>query len=88
MAELQLTVGNLLGGVYHTQLGQYGRRYFRDNRVALFLAEFQAELEDVENEIKQRNNPGRQGALSLSPALGDPPKYQYIAVSLNLGRSL
>ncbi len=56
MAELQLTIGNLLGGVCHTQLGQYGRRYFSDKRVAPFLAEFQAELEDIENEIKQRNN--------------------------------
>ncbi len=56
MAELQLSIGNLLGGVLHTQLGQYGRRYFSDNRVARFLAEFQAELEDIENEIKQRNN--------------------------------
>ncbi|MBI9091407.1 MAG: hypothetical protein JEZ12_19520 [Desulfobacterium sp.] len=56
MAELQLTIGNLLGGVYHTQLGQYGRRYFSDKRVAPFLVEFQAELEDIETEIKQRNN--------------------------------
>lgn len=56
MAELQLSIGTLLGSVYHTRLGQYSRRYFTDTRVAPFLAEFQAELEDIENEIKKRNN--------------------------------
>lgn len=55
MAELQLTIGNLLGGVYHTRLGEYGRRHFKDGRVAEFLTEFQAELEEIEHEILGRN---------------------------------
>ena len=54
-AELQLTIGALLGGVYYTRLGEYGKRYFDDKRVESHLAEFQAELEEIETDIKQRN---------------------------------
>ncbi len=59
-AELQLTTGALLGGIYYTRLGEYGKRYFDDKRVEPHLAEFQAELEEIETDIKQRN----QEALS------------------------
>jgi arachidonate 15-lipoxygenase len=54
-AELQLAIGSLLGGVYHTRLGEYGKRYFDDKRVEPHLAELQAELEEIETDIKQRN---------------------------------
>ena len=54
-AELQLTIGALLGGIYYTRLGEYGKRYFDDKRVEPHLAEFQAELEEIETDIKQRN---------------------------------
>ena len=54
-AELQSTIGVLSGGVYYTRLGEYEKRYFDDKRVEPHLAEFQADLEEIENGIKQRN---------------------------------
>lgn len=36
-------------------LGDYGRRYFKDERVEAPLKAFQSRLEEIENEIEQRN---------------------------------
>lgn len=47
----QLKIGQLLGGVYYTQLGQYGKRYFRDARVGALLEQFQAALAAIEGEL-------------------------------------
>lgn len=59
MSYLQLLVGQLLGGIYFTRLGQYDRHqrgsWFTDPRVAEPLAAFQNNLVAVEREIGARN---------------------------------
>lgn len=55
MAELQLNVGFLLGGVHYTTLGEYGPLRFRDDRLEQPLAAFQKELSDIGQTIAQRN---------------------------------
>jgi arachidonate 15-lipoxygenase len=56
---LQLLVGQGLGGVYFTRLGDYNRHqllpYFKLPSVARALGTFQANLAQVEREIGQRN---------------------------------
>ena len=55
MAELQLQVLYLLGGVYYTRLGDYRKRQFKDDRVKPLLRAFQSELAQVEATIGERN---------------------------------
>ena len=59
MGLLQLLVGQLLGGIYFTRLGEYDRHqrepWFADPRVSEPLAAFQANLARVEQEIGARN---------------------------------
>lgn len=59
MGLLQLLVGQLLGGVYFTRLGQYDRHqrgdWFSDARVVEPLAAFQNNLAAVERTIGARN---------------------------------
>ncbi|WP_106393028.1 lipoxygenase family protein [Enhygromyxa salina] len=59
MALLQQLVGQLLGGIYFTRLGEYDRHqrqpWFSDPRVAEPLAAFQTTLVSVENTIGARN---------------------------------
>lgn len=51
----QISVFSLLGGVYHTQLGQYSRRALpRDRRVTAALEVYQKKLEDIEKAIEMR----------------------------------
>lgn len=67
-AELQLTLGYLLGTVHYTQLGQYNPHHFKDPRVAPVLAAFQQDLTAVGAFI-QENNRGRALAYdTLVPA--------------------
>ncbi|MCR9144343.1 MAG: lipoxygenase [bacterium] len=54
-AYMQLDTGYLLGGVHHTQLGQYGKKYFKDPRLEPALARFQKRLAEIEVEISERN---------------------------------
>ncbi len=59
MGVVQLIIGQLLGGVYFTRLGQYDRHqdtpYFSDPHVADPLASFHAALAEVERTIGSRN---------------------------------
>ena len=59
MSFVQLVVGQLLGGVYFTRLGQYDRHqtkpYFQDPRVKPLLDAFQANLREIERIIGTRN---------------------------------
>ncbi len=59
MALLQVIVGQLLGGIYFTRLGQYDRHqpngWFSDPRVTEPLAAFQSNLDLVERTIGARN---------------------------------
>ncbi|MDJ0839407.1 MAG: lipoxygenase family protein [Acidobacteriota bacterium] len=54
-AELQMTLGYLLGTVHHTQLGEYGDDYFQDPRVAAPLATFKQALLEAEKNMIRRN---------------------------------
>jgi arachidonate 15-lipoxygenase len=55
MAELQMNLGYLLGGVRYTTLGDYQVDHFRDPRVAEPLARFQATIRRIGAQIDQRN---------------------------------
>jgi arachidonate 15-lipoxygenase len=55
LANLQMEFLTLLGGVVHTNLGQYAANWFTDKRVAEPLRAFQDELAQIENTIKKRN---------------------------------
>lgn len=55
-ANMQLDTGFLLGGVLHTELGQYGRHYFKDPRIEPALERFQKRLAEIEQEITDRNS--------------------------------
>jgi arachidonate 15-lipoxygenase len=62
-SENQMNMTYLLGSIYYTQLGQYDGdpqdkkpvSYFKDDRVAQPLQEFQERLRTIELEIKARN---------------------------------
>lgn len=47
----QLNIGQLLGGVYYTQLGQYGEGYFSDPQVKTSLVEFQSALTKIDRDL-------------------------------------
>lgn len=51
----QLELTYLLGQIYHTQLGQYEKSWFTDQRVLAPLHRFQANLLDIETAIAERN---------------------------------
>lgn len=55
LANLQMEFLTLLGGVVHTNLGQYAANWFTDKRVAEPLRAFQEELAGIETTIKARN---------------------------------
>lgn len=60
VARLQMALGKLLGGVHHTQLGQYPHHlgadlWLREPRVAEGLSAFQSRLQTIESEIAKRN---------------------------------
>ena len=62
VAQLQVDVGKLLGGVHHTRLGQYPTEglilkegWFSDELVAGRLADYQRALADVEATIEERD---------------------------------
>ncbi|MFN0051533.1 MAG: lipoxygenase family protein [Planctomycetales bacterium] len=67
MAELQLNLGFLLGGIHYTTLGQYGLLHFRDGRVKAPLAKFHKALQEIGTTISQRNQ-SRRPYEYLSPA--------------------
>lgn len=54
-AESQMNMTYLLGSVYYTTLGNYGKSYFSDNRVQDLLKVFHEKLFDIELEIAARN---------------------------------
>lgn len=67
----QLMQGQLLGGLYYTQLGQYGsgrKPWFVDRRVKAPLESFQARLAEIEAEIDRRNET-RADYIHLKPSL-------------------
>ncbi|MGR3276509.1 lipoxygenase family protein [Acaryochloris marina NIES-2412] len=51
----QMELTYLLGQIYHTQLGQYEKSWFSDERVQAPLHRFQANLLDIEDAIAERN---------------------------------
>lgn len=55
MAEVQMDLGYLLGTVHYTQLGEYPRHQFRDERVTAPLELFQSRLADIGKTISDRN---------------------------------
>lgn len=55
MAALQGHLGYLLGTVHYTQLGEYERGYFSDQRVAQPLKSFQRDLADIGGIVEHRN---------------------------------
>jgi arachidonate 15-lipoxygenase len=55
IAEQQMEIGYLLGGVRYTTLGQYGPRAFCDPRVDDPLAAFQSRLAEIGTTIAERN---------------------------------
>ena len=59
MAELQMELGYLLGPVHYTELGQYGRHQFQDQRVEVPLQQFQQRLADIGQKIGERNQTRR-----------------------------
>lgn len=59
MAELQMELGYLLGTVHYTELGQYDRRQFRDERTAAPLQQFQKRLAEAGGTIAERNQQRR-----------------------------
>ena len=71
-ARKQLNLGYFLGSVYYNQLGKYDSNHFEDENVKQLLIEFQEKLEEIEKEIKQRNN---YGASYL------PYAYEYLLPS-------
>jgi arachidonate 15-lipoxygenase len=70
-AMLQLVIGQTLGGVYFTRLGDYNRHqlgsYFSDPRVRGPLAAFQEALETIERTIGTRNM-RRPSYMTLLPS--------------------
>lgn len=55
MAKEQIQVLYLLGGVYYTQLGQYGEDHFKDPQIIPLLRRFQTQLDQIEATIRKRN---------------------------------
>eukprot|EP00171_Calliarthron_tuberculosum_P011576 IDg11576t1 len=51
----QISVLSLLGGVYHTKLGQYARKALpKDKRIRKALKKYQKKLEEIEETIEMR----------------------------------
>jgi arachidonate 15-lipoxygenase len=58
-AELQVELGYLLGATHYTTLGQYGRRHFRDPRVAGPLTAFERQVFQIGKTVAERNRARR-----------------------------
>lgn len=54
-SQNQIKVCHLLGSVYYTQLGEYNKGQFKDEKVRSYLGEFQNQLRDIEIEISNKN---------------------------------
>jgi len=67
MAELQLNLAFLLGGIHYTTLGAYRPNHFDDPRVLGPLGRFQAAIQDIGAAIHERNLARRPYGF-LSPA--------------------
>jgi arachidonate 15-lipoxygenase len=65
-AEIQVELGYLLGAMHYTTLGHYGRRHFRDPRVARPLENFEKQLFRIGQVIAARNQV-RRPYTYLSP---------------------
>ncbi len=55
-AQNQILVLGLLGAVHYTQLGQYNKGHFKDERVVGPLAKFKERLTEIEDEINKKND--------------------------------
>jgi arachidonate 15-lipoxygenase len=55
LAELQMELGYILGTVHYTTLGHYRADQFADPRVAVALARFQDELDEIGGIVAERN---------------------------------
>jgi arachidonate 15-lipoxygenase len=56
-AETQMNMTHLLGSIYYTQLGEYGKAFdqLENNRIAQPLQDFQNKLKSIELQIQARN---------------------------------
>jgi arachidonate 15-lipoxygenase len=68
IALLQQALGTLVGGVYFTRLGRYPVCHFVDGRVRVPLLAFQAELNGIEEIIRERNTTRRLRYPYLLPS--------------------
>lgn len=59
VTKVQVDLLALLGGVYYTQLGQYGDDYFTNEKVSAALLEFQRNLDAIGIEINEANKTRR-----------------------------
>ena len=57
LAQLDMTY--LLGSVYYTRLGNYGRWHFRDHQVNAPLRTFKRQIESIGDTIRERNRKRR-----------------------------
>jgi arachidonate 15-lipoxygenase len=65
-AASQLELGFLLGSVYFTNLGNYSK--LNDDRIQSFLQDFQKQLEEIENIIKDKNSTRHRAYEYLLPS--------------------
>ena len=69
MAELQLELGFLLGGVHYTTLGEYDEDQFKhDGRVAAIAEKFKSEIAAAGGTITARNRQRKRPYTTLAPA--------------------
>ena len=59
MAEIQLDLGYMLGGLHYTILGHYESDRFRDPRVTPLLGNFRRRLKEIDRTIAERNRSRR-----------------------------
>jgi hypothetical protein len=60
VARQQATIGQLLGGIQYTTLGDYGAKYFADKKASEAMKKFQIALEKVTVTINERNDQREQ----------------------------
>jgi len=64
IANDQVDLTQLLSGVNYTTLGKYKRRHFKDRRVRDPLDDFATKLEDIEDEIEERNEEAKVAGVA------------------------
>lgn len=69
MAELQMELGHILGGVHYTTLGEYAADQFKhDGRIAAISDQFKSNLAAVGSKIAYRNRNRKRPYKTLDPS--------------------